>query len=79
MNTENTQKLHDRLGQLFSESLKVSNPLGMLHLTREKMGARGYQRFDKEDILQELGQLQRIIGQLNSQMLSIYELLKKEG
>lgn len=74
-----THKLHRHIGQLFSESLKVNGPVQMLHIIREKMNARGYQNFDKEDILCELGQLQRITGQLNSEMLHIYDLLKQEN
>lgn len=70
-------ELNRYLGQLFSESLKVSNPVQMLHLIREKVNARGYQPFDREDILQELGQLQRTMGRLNSEMLRIHDLLKQ--
>ncbi|MFZ4863243.1 hypothetical protein ACL9RF_13785 [Sphingobacterium sp. Mn56C] len=77
MKQPDTQELNRHIGQLFSESLKVSSPVQMLHTIREKMNARGYQYFDKEDILNELGQLQRIMGALNSEMLHIYELLKK--
>jgi len=72
------QLLNRHMGQLFSESLKVSNPVQMLHIIREKMNARGYQCFDKEDILNELGQLQRIVGELHSKMLCIHDLLKQE-
>jgi hypothetical protein len=75
MNKE--KELHRYIGQLFSESLKVNQPVQMLHIIREKMNARGYQGFDKEDILQELGQLQSIINRLNSEMLRIHDLLKQ--
>jgi len=77
MKQPDTKELNRHIGQLFSESLKASNPVQMLHLIREKMNARGYQYFDKEDILQELGQLQHIIGNLNSEMLHIHDLLKQ--
>ncbi len=77
MKQPDTQQLQKHIGQLFSESLKVSSPVQMLHLIREKINARGYQGFDKEDILQELGQLQHIMGKLNSEMLHIHDLLKQ--
>ena len=79
MNSENTQQLHERLGRLFSESLKVSTPVEMLHLIREKIHAGSYQSFYKQEILDEMGQLQQITRELNSEMLRIYELLKREG
>lgn len=71
------QHLNTEIGQLFSQSLKLSSPIQMLHAIREKMNARGYQHFDKEDILLELGQLQHIMGELNSEMLRIHDLLKQ--
>lgn len=77
MKRPDTQELNRHIGQLFSESLKVSSPVQMLHLIREKMNARGYQSFDKEDILIELGQLQSIMGKLNSEMLHIHDLLNQ--
>ncbi len=74
---KNTEDLNKYIGQLFSESLKVSIPVQMLHMIREKINARGYQHFDKEDILCEMGQLQRIMGQLHTEMLRIDDLLKQ--
>lgn len=74
-----TEELNRHIGQLFSQSLKVSSPVQMLHLIREKMNTRGYQSFDKEDILCELGQLQKIMGKLNGEMLRIHDLLKQES
>ncbi|MEM6738086.1 MAG: hypothetical protein AAF620_18660, partial [Bacteroidota bacterium] len=79
MNNENTQQLHDRLGRLFSESLKVSTSVEMLHLIREKIGGTDYQPFYKQEILDEMGRLQHITRQLNNEMLSIYELLRRAG
>lgn len=79
MKKPDTQELTGYLGQLFSQSLRVSNPVQTLHTIREKLHARGYQHFDKEDILCELGQLQRIMGELNSEMLRIHDLLKQES
>jgi uncharacterized Rmd1/YagE family protein len=71
-----TEQLNKQIGQLFSESLKVSNPIQSLHSIREKMQTRGYQSFDKEDILNELGQLQHLLGKLHSNLLQIDNLLK---
>ena len=79
MNKENTQALQEHLGRLFSQSLKVSTPVEMLHLIREKIHASSYQSFYKQEILDEMGQLQQITRELNSEMLRIYELLKREG
>ena len=75
---KNTEVLGKHIGQLFSHSLKVSSPVGMLHMIREKINTRGYQRFDREDILNELGHLQKIISQLHGEMLRIDDLLKEE-
>jgi uncharacterized Rmd1/YagE family protein len=77
MKKTDTQQLQQHIGQLFSESLKVSSPVQMLHLIREKMNARGYRSFDREDILQELGRLQHLMGKVNSEMLRIHDLLKQ--
>lgn len=79
MNEASTRELHERLGRLLSKGLKVSTPVAMLRLVREKIGSRDYQPFDKEDILQELGRLQHITDQLIREMLYTYELLKREG
>ena len=79
MNNESTQLLHERLGRLFNDSLKISDPVAMLHLIREKINTISYQPFYKQEILDELGRLQHITRELNSEMLRIYELLQKEG
>lgn len=73
-----TEELNKHIGQLFSQSLKVSSPVQMLHLIREKMHTRGYQEFDREDILNQLGHLQKIISQLHGEMVRIDDLLKEE-
>ncbi len=72
-----TNELHKHIGALFSESLKVSSPVQMLHTIREKINTRGYQHFDKEEILDELGQLQKIMGRLNSEMLQLRRFCKQ--
>lgn len=79
MNTAKNKELHARLGRLFNESLNVSMPVAMLHLTREKMGTDSYAPYYKQEIMEELGRLQQITRELNSEMLGIHELLKKEG
>ena len=73
----NTTELTRHLGELFNSSLKVSAPLQMLHVIREKLSARGYREFDKASILKEMGRLQKIMGDLHSEMLEIDELLRK--
>jgi hypothetical protein len=79
MKEPETHELNKSIGQLFSQSLKVSSPVGMLHMIREKINTRGYQSFDKEDILKELGHLQKIISQLHGEMLCIHDLLKQQS
>ena len=59
MNSENTQILQERLERLFSDSLRISDPVAMLHLIREKINAISYQPFYKQEILDELGRLQQ--------------------
>ncbi len=73
------EELNKSIGRLFSESLKVSSPVGMLHIIREKINERGYQHYDKEDILCELGRLEHIMGELHGEMLRIDDLLKQES
>jgi hypothetical protein len=79
MKTETTKELKMQLGQLFCESLRMSNSLYQLQLIRQKIEGRGYQSFDKGDILGELGRLQQTIGTLNSEMLKIHDLLKQQS
>ena len=73
----NLQKeLSQNIGRLMETSFKLSNPVSQLHLIREKINARGYQSFDKSDIMDELGRLQHIAGELHGEMLRIHDLLK---
>lgn len=67
------------IGNLIAVSFRLTNPLSQLHLMREKISARGYQSFDKADIMDELGRLQHITGELHGEMLRIHDLLKQEG
>ena len=75
--TSKPHQLNQQIGQLFSQSLKISSPIQMLHTIREKISYRDYQPFDKEDILNELGQLQKIMAQIHTNMLQIDEILKQ--
>lgn len=65
------------IGSLTQISFKITNPVSQLHLIREKIAARGYQSFDKPDIMDELGRLQHIAGELHGEMLRIHDLLNK--
>jgi nitrate/nitrite-specific signal transduction histidine kinase len=71
-------KLIKSMGALFSASLKITSPVSQLFLIREKIAARGFHRFDKNDILDELGRLQHITTELHKEMLNIYDLIKLE-
>jgi hypothetical protein len=75
---EMQNSLLKEIGNLMAISLKIANPISQLHLIREKIMARGYYTFDKPDIMDELGRLQHITGELHSEMLRIDELLKRE-
>jgi hypothetical protein len=72
-------ELNKCIGSLFTVSLKLTNPVSQLHQIREKIAARGYQSFDKDDIMGELGRLQHIAGELHGEMLRIHDLLKQQG
>lgn len=67
------------IGRLIAVSFRISNPLSQLQLIREKISERGYRSFDKTDIMDELGRLQHIAGELHGEMLRIHDLLKQEG
>lgn len=71
-----TNQLNQQISQLLSESLKTLSPVQSLNTIREKIEARGLQPFDKNEILQELGSLQRTLGKLHGQMVSIHDTLE---
>jgi hypothetical protein len=73
-----TREIKKHLGQLFIRSLTLSHPLYLLQTIREKLEARNLQSFDKEDILGELGSIQHTMREMNSEMLRIHDLLKKQ-
>lgn len=66
------------LGTLFCRSLKITGPVSQLFLIREKISARGYREFDKNDILAELGRLQHMVSELHKDMLCVYDQLSIE-
>jgi len=71
--------LKEYLSCLFEKSLRISSPLHHLEMVRRKLESRGFQDFDKEDILQELGSMQQTMRELNSEMLRIHDLLKQQS
>ena len=75
--TETTRQIQLELGQLFNQWLRISSPLQHLHLIREKISMRGYQSFDSQDIMDELGRLQHLLGELNRDMLAVYDLINR--
>lgn len=77
--TEIQHNLSRHIGNLVTLSFKVSSPVSQLSLMREKISVRGYQSFDKSDIMDELGRLQHIAGELHGEMLRIHDLLKQAG
>lgn len=77
--SEIQQRVSQHIGNLIAISFRISNPLSQLLLIREKISERGYRSFDKSDIMDELGRLQHLAGELHSEMLRIHDLLKQEG
>jgi hypothetical protein len=75
MKSEKTRELRFRLGQLFCESLRMSQSLYQLCLIREKIEGRGYEQYDKGDILGEFARLQGVLSELDREMKSIHDLL----
>jgi len=75
--TETTSQVQRKLGQLFNQWIRISSPLQHLHLIREKISVRGYQFFDSQDIMDELGQLQHLLGELNRDMLAVHDLVNQ--
>ncbi len=71
-----SDQLKTSIGKLFDKALDMHRPVQTLHQIREKIQQRGYQGFDKEDILGELGRMQNLMGQINTVMLNIYDQIK---
>lgn len=70
------QQLLYNLSALAQEHYKLSNDLYMLELVRQKIENRGYQHFDKQDIMDELGKLQGRLNALHGKLVSIVDTLK---
>ena len=69
----------NRLDALFSAGLKISNPINSLLIMRSKIVFRGFKTFDEHDILSELGKLQRIVGEIHSEMLRVEDIVKRNS
>lgn len=69
----------NRLDALFSAGLKISNPISSLLIMRSKIVFRGFKTFDEHDILIELGKLQRIVGEIHSEMLRVEDIVKRNS
>jgi hypothetical protein len=78
MKAETSRELRFRLGQIFCESLRMSQSLYQLCLIREKIEGRGYERFDRDDILGEFARLQGVLIELDREMQSVQDLLKHQ-
>jgi Mg2+ and Co2+ transporter CorA len=69
-------KLLYHLSALAQEHYKLSNDLYLLEVTRQKIEGRGYQGFDKDDILGELGKVQGRLNAMHGKLVSIADTLK---
>ena len=65
------------LGSLMAVNFKLAMPLSQILVIREKISMRGVKPFDKQDILDELGRMQRIAAELHGEMVAICDLLKQ--
>lgn len=75
MSKESIQLLYN-LSALNQEHFKLCNDLYMLEVVRQKIENRGYQNFDKGDIMDELGKLQGRLNALHGKLVSIADTLK---
>jgi hypothetical protein len=64
------------LSALNQEHFKLCNDLYMLEVVRQKIENRGYQNFDKGDIMDELGKLQGRLNALHGKLVNIADTLK---
>ena len=65
------------LGSLMAVNFKLAMPLSQILVIREKISMRGVKPFDKQDILDELGRMQRIAAELHGEMVEVCDLLEK--
>jgi len=70
-----TQLLYN-LSALNQEHFKLCNDLYMLEVVRQKIENRGYQAFDKGDIMDELGKLQGRLNAMHGRLVNIADTLK---
>jgi hypothetical protein len=63
-NPKPLNNLFSHLSQLNQGFFKTSNNLYMIELVKQKIESRGYQDFDKGDIMDELGKLQYQLKEL---------------
>jgi nitrate/nitrite-specific signal transduction histidine kinase len=77
MNNATHQSVPLHISNLIVISFRFSHPLSQLTTIREKIIARGFQSFDKSDIIDELGRLQHLTGELHGEMLRLHDLLKQ--
>lgn len=75
MSKESNQLLF-YLSALAQEHYKLSNDLYMLEVVRQKIDNRGYQAFDKNDIMDELGKLQGRLNAMHGRLVNIADTLK---
>lgn len=75
MNKEPNQLLYC-LSSLNQEHFKLCNDLYMLEIVRQKIENRGYQAFDKSDIMAELGKLQSRLYDMHGKLVNIADTLK---
>ena len=64
------------LSSLAQEHYKLSSDLYMIEIVRQKMEHRGYQSFDKEDIMGELGKIQARLNDINTKLQNVAISLK---
>lgn len=70
-------KILQHMGSLMAVNFKLAMPLSQILVIREKISMRGVKSFDKQDILDELGRMQRIAAELHGEMVAICDLLKQ--
>jgi len=76
---DNTQaNISQSIGSLATTCFKISNRLSQLNQMRDKILIRGYQTFDKPDIMDDLGRLQHVTGEIHAAMLKIHDLLQQQ-
>lgn len=68
-------QLFYHLSALNQEYFKLCNDLYMLEVVRQKIENRGYQAFDKSDIMDELGKLQGKLKVLHGKLGDIADTL----